>query len=98
MLCGTCDVNYTSLSGGPPIRYGSYMGTCVRCGSSTRIWAALLGLFLVLFMYNAFAICMQLYAPQKRQPGVNRPLTQHLYRTQVRDSPLRQYKRLRQYN
>jgi hypothetical protein len=60
------------------------MGTCVRCGSKARIWAALIGLFLVLFLYNAFGICMQLYAPQKRQPGVNRPLSQHLYRSQVR--------------
>jgi hypothetical protein len=54
MLCGTCDVNYTGLSGGPPVRYGSYMGTCVPCASSARMWFALIGLFLVLFLYNAF--------------------------------------------
>lgn len=81
MLCGRCDTNYTGLFNSPPVRYGGYLGSCVPCSNTHAIWAALIGLFFVLFLYNAFGICMQLYAPQKRQP--NLPIPQHLYRAQV---------------
>jgi hypothetical protein len=79
MFCGRCDLNYvegellvhsnphnsTAQHGD---RYGLHMGSCVRCQSPAVIGLALFGLFLLLFAYNAFGMCMQL-----RNSGIRDP-------------------------
>jgi len=51
-------------------RYGLHMGSCVPCQSPAVIALAVFALFLLLFAYNAFGMCMQLRNSGIRDPYV----------------------------